>query len=88
MIGITIDGQRVEVRAGISVAAAIMNAGGVRFRDSVTGTPRAPLCGMGTCFECRVIVDGESHVRACMIVVRDGMTVLTAAGGKAGEVTG
>lgn len=88
MIAITIDGRRVDVREGITVAAAILNDGGTRFRESVTGTPRAPLCGMGTCFECRVTVDGERHVRACTAIVRDGMMVITAAGGTAGEVAG
>jgi sarcosine oxidase subunit alpha len=39
--------------------------------------PRAPLCGMGVCFECRVQVDGVAHVRACMTPVSDGMQVVT-----------
>lgn len=79
MIDVTIDGRRVTTRAGVTLAAAILNAGGTRFRDSVTGTPRAPLCGMGTCFECRVTIDGEPHMRACMVTVRAGMEVRTAA---------
>jgi D-hydroxyproline dehydrogenase subunit alpha len=37
------------------------------FRTSVTGEPRAPLCGMGVCHECRVTVGGNAHQLACMI---------------------
>jgi sarcosine oxidase subunit alpha len=39
--------------------------------------PRAPLCGMGVCFECRVCVDGHPHALACMTLARDGMRVNT-----------
>jgi NADPH-dependent 2,4-dienoyl-CoA reductase/sulfur reductase-like enzyme len=30
---------------------------------------------MGTCFECRVEVDGATHVRSCLTPVREGMSV-------------
>jgi NADPH-dependent 2,4-dienoyl-CoA reductase/sulfur reductase-like enzyme len=32
---------------------------------------------MGTCFECRVTIDGEPHRRACLETVREGMHVAT-----------
>jgi sarcosine oxidase subunit alpha len=32
---------------------------------------------MGTCFECRVTVDGVAQRRACLEPVRSGMTVVT-----------
>jgi sarcosine oxidase subunit alpha len=32
---------------------------------------------MGTCFECRVTVDGQAGVRACLLTVREGMQVGT-----------
>ena len=47
---------------------------------SVSGEPRAPLCGMGTCYECRVTIDGVAHRRACLVTVADGMHVTTADG--------
>jgi NADPH-dependent 2,4-dienoyl-CoA reductase/sulfur reductase-like enzyme len=31
---------------------------------------------MGTCFECRVTIDGEPHRRACLEPIREGMDVL------------
>jgi D-hydroxyproline dehydrogenase subunit gamma len=76
-VALTIDGTTVRVPTGASVAAAIMQAGVVGFRKSVTGEVRAPLCGMGICFECRVMIDGQAHARSCQIVCRDGMQVQT-----------
>lgn len=74
---ITVDGRPVTVAAGSSVAAALLNAGITAFRRSISGEPRGPVCGMGVCFECRVTIDGVPHERACLISVRDGMTVRT-----------
>ncbi|MBX9400461.1 (2Fe-2S)-binding protein [Lysobacter sp. BMK333-48F3] len=64
----------VEVPAGANVAAAVARAG-AHFRRSCGGQPRAPLCGMGVCFECRVEIDGVAHRRACLTLARDGMRV-------------
>ena len=63
--------------AGSVVAAAIVRAGIARFRRSVTGQPRGPLCGMGTCTECRVIINGESQRRSCQTLCEPGMEVRT-----------
>jgi D-hydroxyproline dehydrogenase subunit gamma len=77
MVAIDIDGRRVAVRPGISVAAALLNEGATRFRSSVRGEPRGPLCGMGSCHECRVTLDGVAQQRACMRTVCEGMRVVT-----------
>lgn len=76
-ISIAIDGTRRRVSLGTSVAAAILAAGVSKFRRSVTGEPRGPLCGMGVCFECRVTIDGNAHARSCMVLCSDGMDVRT-----------
>lgn len=76
-VEIRVDGVTVEVPAGISVAAALLNHGTWSFRRSVTGEPRAPLCAMGICFECRVRIDGVAHRRACLRTVAPGMEVRT-----------
>lgn len=73
---IEIDGQTHDVPAGISVAAAIARLQRP-FRHSVKGQARAPFCGMGICFECRVRIDGIAQQRACMVTVREGMQVAT-----------
>lgn len=77
LIEIEVNGRALRVPAGVSLAAALLNAGETAFRDSVTGAPRGPLCGMGTCYECRVSVDGVAHRRACLETVRLGMRVTT-----------
>lgn len=76
-VTIRIDGRAVTVAAGTTVAAALLMSGVTRFRSSVTGEPRAPLCGMGTCFECRLTIDGQEHSRSCQIECREGMEAVT-----------
>lgn len=75
-IVIKVNGEPLQVAPGTSVASAIFIAGET-FRTSVTGEPRAALCGMGMCFECRVTIDGEPHCRSCQIFVRPGMSIET-----------
>jgi D-hydroxyproline dehydrogenase subunit gamma len=74
---IVVDGRVLEAPVDATLAAVLLDAGYTRFRSSVEGSARAPLCGMGICFECRVRVDGLDLVRACMEPVRDGMEVVT-----------
>ena len=77
-IEIVADGRRIETAVGASVASALLNAGILAFHRSEQGEARAPLCGMGVCYECRVTIDGISHQRACMTTVTHGMTIETA----------
>lgn len=74
MVQLYVNGKVVEVPEGTNVAAAVAQVSR-GFRRSCTGTVRAPLCGMGVCYECRVTVDGEHHVRACTTPARQGMQV-------------
>jgi sarcosine oxidase subunit alpha len=74
---VSINGKSVRVTAGITVAAAVLNAGCFAFRRSATGEWRAPFCGMGVCFECRLTIDGTPHARSCQIVCREGMRIQT-----------
>ena len=76
-ISIVVDGIAIRVAPDVSLAAALVNAGIRTTRRSAGGDPRGPLCGMGSCFECRVTVDGVAHRRACLEAVRGGMTVDT-----------
>ncbi len=80
IVRMMVDGRLIDAPAGSTVAVALIGAGITQFRESVSGEPRAPLCGMGVCYECRVAIDGQAHRRACMVGVRDGMTVSTADG--------
>jgi predicted molibdopterin-dependent oxidoreductase YjgC len=76
-VELMVDGTRVSVAAGTTVAGAVANAGRTAFRHSVSGEPRWPLCGMGICFECRVTIDGRAHSRSCQVMARSGMVVRT-----------
>lgn len=80
-VTITVDGRRVEARAGDSVAAALLGAGFTACRTTpVSGAPRAPYCMMGVCFDCLVTVDGVGNRQGCLVAVRHGMAVATQRG--------
>jgi sarcosine oxidase subunit alpha len=75
-VTLTVDGKPVEARAGDTVAAALLAAGIRHCRTTpVTGAPRAPYCLMGVCFDCLVTIDGIGSRQACLVPVRNGMTV-------------
>jgi sarcosine oxidase subunit alpha len=75
-VTLTVNGAAVSVRMGSTVAVA-MAVAGQACRTSVTGEARGPLCGMGICYECRVIIDGVPHCRSCQTLCRAGMDVRT-----------
>ena len=76
-IQLRVNGKPVSVPMGTIVAAAVALAGETRFRTSVSGLPRAPLCGMGICMECRVTINGLAHCRGCQTLCEPGMEVRT-----------
>ncbi|MBC3364279.1 2Fe-2S iron-sulfur cluster-binding protein [Pseudomonas sp. SWRI154] len=71
-----LDGHPLSVADGTSVAAALALGADGCSRTSVTGQRRAPLCGMGVCQECRVMIDGRRRL-ACQTPCREGMQVHT-----------
>ncbi|MGC1785084.1 MAG: 2Fe-2S iron-sulfur cluster-binding protein [Acidobacteriaceae bacterium] len=75
-VTLTVNRKPIAVSAGTTVAVAVVIAGAA-CRISVTGEPRGPLCAMGICFECRVLIDGALHQRSCQILCRQGMDVRT-----------
>ena len=76
-IDLSVNGVPIAVPAGTMVSTAVALAGVTRFRRSVTGEARAPLCGMGICFECRVSINGREHCRSCQAPCENGMEVAT-----------
>ena len=75
-ITVTVNGAPVLVTVGTTVAVAMVQAGQA-CRTSVSGEPRGPLCGIGICFECRVVINGIHHCRGCQILCESGMDVRT-----------
>ncbi|MEP7342519.1 MAG: (2Fe-2S)-binding protein [Acidobacteriota bacterium] len=76
-ITLSVNGCSVTMPEGSMVSTAIFASGATTFRRSVTGQPRAPLCGMGICFECRVTINNQRHARSCQIACGEGMDVRT-----------
>ena len=76
-VTLTINGRKLRMPVGTTVAAAIATAS-TYCRRSVSGEPRSVLCGMGVCFECRAEIDGKAHQRSCQILCSPGMQVTTA----------
>ncbi len=76
-VTVRVNGKLTTVLRGTSVAAAIATAGADAFRVAVNGERRSPVCGMGICGECRVTIDGQRHLRSCLILCREGMEVCT-----------
>ncbi|WP_433011348.1 FAD-dependent oxidoreductase [Kribbella sp. CA-294648] len=90
-IAITVDGESVEALPGQSVAAALMASGRDSWRTTRGGArARGVFCGIGSCFDCLVVVNGLPDVRACQRVVRDGDEVTTQVGAELprGELSG
>lgn len=73
-IAIEIDGTRVTVPEGANLGALLHALGDARLRGTEGGAQRGLFCGMGTCFDCVVQVDGRP-ARACLTAVRAGMRV-------------
>ncbi|MFD9498027.1 (2Fe-2S)-binding protein [Streptomyces sp. NPDC060035] len=75
-VTICVDGEPVRVCTGETVAGAMLTEG-VAFERDRNGAPRAPLCNMGTCFECAATVDGRPLTRTCLVPAREGMVIET-----------
>jgi len=75
-ITFTFDGQTYTGYEGDTIASALL-ANGVRTLrvHEESGKPRGIYCNIGHCFECRVNVNDEPGVRACLTEVKDNMVV-------------
>ena len=82
MVEVQVGDARVRVRvpAGSTVVAAIAQQPPGHTRLSVSGQWRAPLCGMGVCHECRVLINGRERL-ACQTVCEDGMVIAISTSG-------
>ncbi|WP_043837746.1 (2Fe-2S)-binding protein [Muricoccus aerilatus] len=73
-----LDGEPVEGREGDSVAAALLALGRDACRETaVSGAARGGYCMMGVCFDCLVVIDGTGNRQACLVPLREGMSVET-----------
>lgn len=83
---VTVDGVPHPARPGQTVAALLLAAGQVSWRDTRTGgKPRGLFCGIGVCFDCLVVVNRIPDVRACQRILTDGDEIHTQHGAELPE---
>ena len=74
---IEVDGKTILAYSGQTIAEALL-ANGVRtLRVTQKQASRGVYCGMGICYECRMIVDGVPNVRTCMTLATPGCRITT-----------
>ena len=67
------DGRELAAPRGSTVAGALLSNGERAWRTTRTGgQPRGLFCGIGTCFDCLVDVNGDKAVRACTAILQEG----------------
>lgn len=81
-VTIEFEGNRIEVPAGITVAAAVLGHARKTYvrRAPADNDKRAPFCFMGVCHECLMEIDGIPNRQACLIEVRQDMKIRRQAG--------
>jgi len=75
-VAVHVNGLAIEVPVGSTAAAALAIAEVDAPRQSITGAPRGPLCGMGICFECCAMINGR-RLRTCQTICQPGMEIRT-----------
>ncbi|MET7278064.1 FAD-dependent oxidoreductase [Kribbella sp. NPDC005582] len=81
VVPVTVDGEPVEAVAGQTVAGVMLARGQEAWRMTRgNGRPRGVFCGIGACYDCLVVVNGVSDVRACQRTVSAGDEIRSQAG--------
>jgi glycine/D-amino acid oxidase-like deaminating enzyme len=74
------DGRQLAAPRGSSIAGALLSNGERAWRTTRTGGQRRGLfCGIGTCFDCLVDLNGDNAVRACLAPLQEGDEVHSSA---------
>src|SRR5690625_1904694 len=75
-VNFTLDNKTFEGCQGDTIGSALMANGVRKLRvQESADTPRGIYCNIGHCFECRVIVNEKTGIRACMTLIEDQMVV-------------
>lgn len=70
---ITFEGRTLRGESGQTLAGVLVSHRILDWRTtSATAEPRGLFCGIGVCFDCVLVVDGERDVRACQRRATDG----------------
>jgi predicted molibdopterin-dependent oxidoreductase YjgC len=74
-VTVMLDGDALRVPGNLTAAAVVLLHGGVSRTTPVSGSPRAPYCMMGVCFDCLMEIDGMPNRQACLVTVAEGMRI-------------
>ncbi|HHZ11657.1 MAG TPA: (2Fe-2S)-binding protein [Acholeplasmataceae bacterium] len=75
-IAFTYEGETFYGYEGDTIAAALIAAGVVKFRESlVRKRPRGLYCAIGNCSSCHMIVNGEANIKTCITPLEEGLRV-------------
>ena len=74
---IEVDGKTLLAYSGQTIAEALLANGLRGLRMTRKQSPRGVYCGMGICYECRMIVNGIPNVRTCMTLATPGCRIAT-----------
>ena len=74
---IEVNGNKVAAARGQTIAEVLLGSGVRVLRMTRNQATRGVYCGMGVCYECRMIVDGVPNVRTCMTPATPGCKVIT-----------
>ncbi|MER7822870.1 (2Fe-2S)-binding protein [Streptomyces sp. NPDC096097] len=78
---VDLDGRELPAQEGQSIAAVLWGAGILAWRTTREGgAPRGAFCGIGSCYDCLVTVNGHPNQRACLLPARPGDSVTTQEG--------
>jgi D-hydroxyproline dehydrogenase subunit gamma len=75
---IEVDGKVITAYEGETLATVLLAAGVGAFATHAEPHPSNRLfCGMGTCYQCLVTIDGQPNYQACRTFATPGMKVET-----------
>lgn len=77
VVTVNVDGVEITCAAGETVLTALLAHGQLAIARNDHGHLTSAYCGMGVCYCCVVKIDDVDKRRACQLIVRDGMRVIT-----------
>ena len=75
-IKFTYDGKEYVGLEGDTIASALLANDVRKLRvHEASSRPRGIYCNIGHCFECRVTVESQEGIRACLTPIKDNMVI-------------
>ena len=78
---IEVDGEKILAYEGETIGTALLAAGKRVLRKTMRQKkPRGIYCGMGVCFDCVMVVDGQPNTRVCQTLATPNCRIQTQIG--------